>query len=103
LPGGDIGGSRDSYTVQLRHRYNWLPEGLARRYTRTYGSHSELILANATRLESLGEHFGHGLYEAELRYLVENEWVVELDDAIWRRTKLGMALSDEEKQRVAQW
>ena len=57
---GDIGGNRDNYTVQLRHRYNWLPEALARRYTCTYGSHSELI-----SVESLGEHFGHGLYEAE--------------------------------------
>lgn len=103
LPGGDIGGSRDNYIVQLRHRHNWLPEGLARRYTCTYGSHSELILADATRIESLGEHFGHGLYEAELRYLVEKEWVVELDDAIWRRTKLGMMLDDAQKQRVAQW
>ncbi|MCW8113348.1 glycerol-3-phosphate dehydrogenase [Yersinia intermedia] len=103
LPGGDLGGSRDNYTVQLRHRYNWLPEGLARRYTHTYGSHSELILAEATSIESLGEHFGHGLYEAELRYLVEKEWVVELDDAIWRRTKLGMALDDAQKQRIAQW
>ncbi|EOD4112533.1 glycerol-3-phosphate dehydrogenase [Yersinia enterocolitica] len=103
LPGGDIGGNRDNYTVQLRHRYNWLPEGLARRYTRTYGSHSELILADATSIESLGEHFGHGLYEAELRYLVEKEWVVELDDAIWRRTKLGMMLDEAQKQRISQW
>jgi glycerol-3-phosphate dehydrogenase len=103
LPGGDIGGNRDNYTVQLRHRYNWLPEGLARRYTHTYGSHSELILADATSIKSLGEHFGHGLYEAELRYLVEKEWVIELDDAIWRRTKLGMTLNDEQKQRVTQW
>ncbi|MEY4922040.1 MAG: aerobic glycerol-3-phosphate dehydrogenase [Pseudomonadota bacterium] len=103
LPGGDIGGNRDNYTVQLRHRYNWLPEGLARRYTHTYGSHSELILADTTSIKSLGEHFGHGLYEAELRYLVEKEWVIELDDAIWRRTKLGMTLNDEQKQRVTQW
>ncbi|MDC5278490.1 glycerol-3-phosphate dehydrogenase, partial [Acinetobacter baumannii] len=44
-----------------------------------------------------------GLYEAELRYLVEKEWVVELDDAIWRRTKLGMTLDDVQKQRVAEW
>jgi len=62
-----------------------------------------LILGNATSLESLGEHFGHDLYEAELRYLVEKEWVVELDDAIWRRTKLGMWLDAAQQQRVADW
>ncbi|MEQ4510676.1 MAG: glycerol-3-phosphate dehydrogenase C-terminal domain-containing protein, partial [Dickeya sp.] len=47
--------------------------------------------------------FGHNLYEAELRYLVEHEWVVTLEDAIWRRTKLGMWLDDVQRQRVADW
>jgi len=29
--------------------------------------------------------------------------VVELDDAIWRRTKLGMWLDAAQQQRVADW
>lgn len=73
------------------------------RYVRTYGSNSNLILKQAQSLSDLGEAFGHNLYEAELRYLVENEWVTELDDVIWRRTKLGMWLNDDEKQRITQW
>jgi glycerol-3-phosphate dehydrogenase len=48
---------------------------MARHYARTYGSNSELILDKATSLDDLGEHFGHEFYEAELRYLVEHEWV----------------------------
>jgi len=103
LPGGKLGGSRETYAANLRSRFKWLPESLARRFSKTYGSQSELILGNATSLESLGEHFGHDLYEAELRYLVEKEWVVELDDAIWRRTKLGMWLDAAQQQRVADW
>ncbi|GAB7265299.1 hypothetical protein DZS_22090 [Dickeya ananatis] len=102
LPGGDISGSREDYAATLRRRYN-LPEALARRYSRTYGSQSEKILGNAQSLSDLGEHFGHNLYEAELRYLVEHEWVVTLEDAIWRRTKLGMWLDDAQRQRVADW
>ena len=70
---------------------------------RTYGSQSKLILEGANSLSDLGEAFGHNVYEAELRYLVEHEWVTELDDAIWRRTKLGMWLNESEKQRIAQW
>ena len=62
-----------------------------------------MILAGANSLSDLGEAFAANVYEAELRYLVENEWVVELDDAIWRRTKLGMWLNDAEKQHIAQW
>lgn len=103
LPGSDIGGDRDSYAAKLRRKHGWLPEALARRYARTYGSHSEQILAGANGLADLGEAFGHGLYEAELRYLVAKEWVVELDDAIWRRTKLGMWLDEAQQARVKEW
>lgn len=103
LPGGDLGTDRDSYAAQLRRRFTWLPEALARRYARTYGTRTEQLLGTAQSLEDLGEHFGHNLYEAELRYLIAEEWVVELDDAIWRRTKLGMWLDEGQKQRVAEW
>ncbi|WP_114192999.1 glycerol-3-phosphate dehydrogenase [Edaphovirga cremea] len=103
LPGGDIGDDRSSYAAKLRRSRSWLPESLARRYTHTYGSHSELILADAQSLGDLGENFGHDFYEAELRYLVEKEWVRELDDAIWRRTKLGMWLNETQQLRVADW
>ncbi|MEG1652912.1 MAG: glycerol-3-phosphate dehydrogenase [Hafnia sp.] len=103
LPGGDLGTDRDSYAAQLRRRFTWLPEALARRYARTYGTRTEQLLGTAQSLEDLGEHFGHNLYEAELRYLIAEEWVAELDDAIWRRTKLGMWLDEGQKQRVAEW
>ncbi|WCG82830.1 glycerol-3-phosphate dehydrogenase [Pectobacterium sp. A5351] len=102
LPGGDIAGTRDDYAAALRRRFN-LPESLTRRYSRTYGSNSELILANVKGLGDLGEDFGHDLYEAELRYLVEKEWAVTLDDVIWRRTKLGMRFDDAQKQRISDW
>lgn len=102
LPGGDLAGSRDDYAAALRRRFN-VPESLARRYARTYGSNSEQILANAGGSGDLGENFGHDFYEAELRYLVEKEWVVTLEDAIWRRTKLGMWLNEAQRQRVQAW
>ncbi|MCW2483734.1 glycerol-3-phosphate dehydrogenase, partial [Candidatus Symbiopectobacterium sp. NZEC135] len=54
-------------------------------------------------IHHLGENSGHDLYEAELRYLADKEWVVSVEDAIWRRTKLGMWLNDEQKQRVTDW
>lgn len=104
LPGGDIGDcDRDGYARILRQHYSWLPENLALRYARTYGSNSKLILEGANSLSDLGEAFSSQVYEAELRYLVKHEWVIELDDAIWRRTKLGMWLNNEEKQHITQW
>ena len=103
LPGGDIGDNRDDYAAKLRRRFPFITEGMARHYARTYGSNTELFLADAKDIADLGEHFGHELYEAELRYLVEHEWVRRLDDAIWRRTKEGMWLNAEQQSRVAQW
>ncbi|MDR0805303.1 MAG: glycerol-3-phosphate dehydrogenase [Enterobacteriaceae bacterium] len=103
LPGGDMGTDRNSYAEQLRRKHNWLPDDLAIRYAHTYGSRTEMLLENKHSLADLGEHFGHGLYEAELEYLVAKEWALELDDVIWRRTKLGMWLNETQKQRVAAW
>lgn len=103
LPGGDIGDNRDDYAAKLRRRFPFITEGMARHYARTYGSNTELFLGDAKDIADLGEHFGHELYEAELRYLVEHEWVRRLDDAIWRRTKEGMWLNAEQQSRVAQW
>jgi hypothetical protein len=34
-----------------------------------------------------------GLYEAELRYLCDQEWARSADDVLWRRTKLGLHYS----------
>ncbi|WP_370556118.1 glycerol-3-phosphate dehydrogenase [Edwardsiella tarda] len=103
LPGGEMGCDRDSYAAALQRRHGWLPPALARRYAHTYGARSERVIGTATSLEALGEHFGHGLYQAELRYLMEQEWVVTAEDALWRRTKLGMWLDDAQRQRVAEW
>lgn len=103
LPGGDIAGTREDYAASLRRRYSFISEGMARHYARTYGSNTELLLKDARSLEDLGENFGHEFYEAELRYLVQHEWVRGLDDAIWRRTKVGMWLTEEQQARVSAW
>ncbi|WP_058910401.1 glycerol-3-phosphate dehydrogenase [Entomohabitans teleogrylli] len=103
LPGGDLQGDREDYAARLRRRYPFISESLARHFSRTYGSQSELILDGASGIADLGEHFGHEFYEAELRYLVKHEWVRRLDDAIWRRTRLGMWLNAEEQSRIANW
>ena len=103
LPGGNMGTDRDSYAQMLRRAHPWLPADLALRYAHTYGSLSEVLLENCQSIKDLGTLFGHNLYAAELAYLVKHEWAKGLDDVIWRRTKLGMWLSEAEKERVAQW
>ncbi len=103
LPGGDIGGDREDYAAKLRRRYPFLTESLARHYSRTYGSNTEWVIGEATSLAELGEDFGHEFYEAELKYLVDHEWVRRAEDALWRRTKEGMWLNAEQQSRMTQW
>ncbi|HEI8951442.1 TPA: glycerol-3-phosphate dehydrogenase [Morganella morganii] len=104
LTGGELNGrSRDDYARVLTECWSWLPNGLALRLARTYGSQTEKIIGDAQSLSDLGQLFGHNLYEAELRYLVQHEWVITAEDALWRRTKLGMWLTQEEQLQVEQW
>ena len=55
------------------------------------------------QLSDLGAHFGQGLYEREVEHLVRNEWAASADDILWRRTKLGLRMSEAERSRLADW
>ena len=44
-----------------------------------------------------------GLHEGELRYLHDHEWAKSADDVLWRRSKLGLHLSEAERAAVARW
>ena len=38
-----------------------------------------------------------------MRYLVRDEWAVEAEDVLWRRTKEGLHMTEAERQRFARW
>jgi glycerol-3-phosphate dehydrogenase len=97
LPGGDF--PTDEFEKQVRtldRDYGFLKPGTAHRLTRLYGTRARMLLGDAKKLKDLGRHFGADLYEAEIRYLMDNEWAGSSDDILWRRTKRGLVLSDKE-------
>ena len=49
----------------------------------------------------LGEDYGGGLTRAEIDYLIANEWARSADDVLWRRTKMGLHLSEAQRAAVA--
>lgn len=99
LPGGDIPWAvLDAVELQLRNDYAFIPEAVMTRIFRSYGTRARQWLGERSDIEALGQHFGAGLYQAEVDYLVAEEWAVEVDDIIWRRSKLGLRLSDSEIQ-----
>jgi glycerol-3-phosphate dehydrogenase len=61
------------------------------------------IIDGATRAEDLGQNFGAGLCEREVRHLIDNEWARTADDILWRRTKLGLRLTKDERNHLEDW
>ena len=62
-----------------------------------------MILSGRTSLSDLGECFMPTLYQAEVDYLIKEEWVETCDDLLWRRTKLGLTINDIEKQALVDY
>ena len=103
LPGGDMPGADfNAFLTELRRSAPWLPEALAHRYARAYGTRIDVLLAGARSVDDLGEDFGGGLFEAEVDYLMRQEWAQTAEDILWRRTKLGLHVSPETARRLAQ-
>ena len=91
LPGGDIANADfETFLAGVRKRWPELPADLLRRYARAYGTRTERLLGNARATADLGKPFGDGLFEAEVDYLVRNEWALTAEDVLWRRSKLGL-------------
>ncbi|HSW08124.1 glycerol-3-phosphate dehydrogenase [Aquabacterium sp.] len=110
MPGGDLQAwigkpQRPDTDLQrfasvLQQRHPMLPAAVLRRWARLYGSRVELLLADGA---SAGAEVAPGVYEAELNYLVREEWACSADDILWRRTKLGLHLDAAGRAQVAAW
>lgn len=95
LPGGDIeDGDLYKFIRDKNEQYPFLPPALLERYVTTYGTRMDMIIGNATELSGLGRHLGEHIYENEIRYLIEHEWAITLEDILLRRTKLGLYISE---------
>lgn len=104
LPGGDFPlRGLDKLIADLGCDYPFLDYASVQRIARAYGTHARDWLGQAEDLAALGTHFGHGLTEAELRYLMEREWASNSQDVLWRRTKLGLRLDAAQKARLDHW
>jgi len=96
LPGGDFADA-ERLMATWAQRWPWLPVALAHRWLRHYGTCATTLLGKAAGLEDLGQHFGAGLHQREVDYLVRHEWARTSEDILWRRTKLGLRLNDDQR------
>ncbi len=101
LPGGDLP-DRDfaAFHLDFSLRRPWLPDALALRLCRNYGTRALRIVDGASSLEEMGECFGADLHAAEVDYLMDAEWARSADDILWRRTKLGLRIDPAGCERL---
>ncbi|NRA30902.1 MAG: glycerol-3-phosphate dehydrogenase [Parvularculaceae bacterium] len=102
LPGGEGGYSELAATrSSLFERYGFVGEQAFDRMFKAYGARLVRVLGDAKSTDELGQSFGHGLFEAEVSYLMKNEWVRSTADLLQRRSKLAPLFSAEEEQALA--
>ena len=101
LPGSALGElSLDEYVETINKNYPWLDSLTKDRHIKTYGTRTDKILSGRKNMADLGKCFMPTLYQAEVDYLKEEEWVETSDDVLWRRTKLGLTITDAQKQSL---
>jgi glycerol-3-phosphate dehydrogenase len=100
LPGGDFPQTGfENLVSQLTARAPKIAPATARRLARAYGTQAREILAGG----ELGPLFGADLGEKEVSFLVEKEWARTADDILWRRSKLGLRFSREERAALIRY
>jgi glycerol-3-phosphate dehydrogenase len=97
LPGSDFGGrSREAARDAFFARFPKLPQATLRGIFRRHGVQADAVVGDG----ELGEDFGAGLTEREVRYFIEREWARDAEDVLWRRTKAGLLMSEAQRHRV---
>ena len=98
LPGGDLGGQGfDAFLAETARRYPALPQPMMRRLCRAYGSDVPALLGDGGKL---GEDFGAGLTAREIDWLRREEWARTSEDVLWRRSRLGLHMTEAQRDRV---
>jgi glycerol-3-phosphate dehydrogenase len=102
LPGGDVavdGIAR--LAAETRAAWPFLSERHVQRLVRAYGTRVRNVLAPVSKVDDLGPGFGADLTGAEVDYLMRQEWARSADDVLWRRSKLGLKVTREDRARLA--
>ncbi len=104
LPGGDFPhDGTEAVADQLRADHPFVGADGALRLARAYGTDAALMLDGAARREDMGRRFGVDLTEREVRWLMEREFARTAEDVLWRRSKLGLRVAEEEARALEHW
>ena len=104
LPGGDFAVGNVGLLIDtLCQDYPFLDTAWARRLVRAYGTEAREILGGAATAADLGRDFGATLSETEVVWLMDREFARRAEDAVWRRSKLGLRLDAAQVAALDDW
>ncbi|MGH1407026.1 MAG: glycerol-3-phosphate dehydrogenase [Rhodomicrobiaceae bacterium] len=93
----------EEWLKDFHEQYVLLPLSLRNRWLNSYGRRSDWFLKGVKSKKDLGKEFGAGLFEREVRYLMTHEWATTAEDVLWRRTKLGLHMTNEQRNELKSW
>lgn len=104
LPGGDFATDQVAeLTQKLQQDYPFLGQEWAVSLIRRYGTRAWEMLGNAKIIEDLGQNFGATLTKAEAIFLICDEWAQDAEDILWRRSKLGLHMTQQQRDEFSHW
>jgi len=109
MPGGALGrtaaGAPITTLPQLVQHWQALQPAMSavvlKRWARRYGGRIDQVLGQCDGQP--GAEVASGVFEAELRYLVAQEWACSAADILWRRSKLGLHLDAAGRAAIEAW
>lgn len=104
LPGGEFAlEERPQLIQQLQQDYSFVNHAWAESLMCRYGKRAWDVLGDAKSLSDLGQAFGASLTEREAQFLRVHEWAKDADAILWRRSKLGLHMTPEQRTAFKAW
>jgi glycerol-3-phosphate dehydrogenase len=104
LPGGEFPvADRAKLIEQLQNDYPFVDSAWAASLISRYGKRAWEMLGDAKNLGDLGQAFGATLTEREVHFLRTTEWASDAESILWRRSKLGLHMTPEQRSAFTQW
>ena len=102
FPGGDFADFA-AFLAGVRARWPFLGDQRAERMARAYGTALRAMLGGVTDETGMGRAFGAGMTEIEARWMHAREWARTAEDALIRRSKIGLLMNPAERDAFADW
>ncbi|MBW4331867.1 glycerol-3-phosphate dehydrogenase [Stakelama sp. CBK3Z-3] len=101
-PGGDIH-DFNAFLERVRGRFPFLGDSRSLRMARAYGTRLFTMLDDVRSEAAMGRQFGDGLSEVEAKWMRAQEWAITAEDALMRRSKCAIHMTEAEREEFARW